>query len=120
MREPSGENSGLDSSAGWATRSRASPPEVGAVQRSPAETKTISLPSGETLGCEKLGLPAEDSWQATDAAKAQTETMVIRARGNMGLTGRSIGWIVRRGRGDRLRAAAAVHRVDCTFLHVFA
>src|SRR5262249_51457583 len=55
---PSGEKSGRDSVAGFATRRRASPPFEGTVQMSPPETNAIVFPSGESDGSEYGGCVA--------------------------------------------------------------
>src|SRR5947208_12949938 len=52
---PSGENNGRDSVAGCATSSRAAPPELGALQMSPPETKTTVFASGESDGSNRAG-----------------------------------------------------------------
>src|ERR1051325_200566 len=63
---PSGENSGRDSVAGCATSKCAAPPELGADQMSPPETKTTVLPSGESDGSNRAGW----AWRAV--AKKRT------------------------------------------------
>jgi hypothetical protein len=57
MRDPSGEYSGRDSLASSDTSRRASPPRAGTVHISPADTKAISLPSGEIPGSANDGTP---------------------------------------------------------------
>src|SRR5438132_4305852 len=62
---PSGEKSGRDSVAGWATSSRADPPALGALQMSPPETKTTVFASGESDGSNRAG------WAWRTVAKRQ-------------------------------------------------
>ena len=59
--DPSGEKNGRRSVAGFETMSRASPPDVATVHRSPPDAKTISRWSGEKLGSEKDGTDAGSS-----------------------------------------------------------
>src|SRR4029078_3667948 len=74
---PSGEKSGRDSVAGFATSRRASPPVDGTVQTSPPETNAIVFPSGERDGSYNGG------WAGGDADEASRRNNTARRRNRM-------------------------------------
>src|SRR6266536_674676 len=76
---PSGEKSGRDSLAGFATSNRASPPVDGTVQISPPETNAIVFPSGERDGSENGGCVAENAETATRTASPASMRVCMRA-----------------------------------------
>src|SRR5260370_41103154 len=76
---PSGEKSGRDSVAGFATSNRASPPVDGTVQISPPETNAIVFPSGERDGSENGGCGGGKGGTATRTASPASMPVCMRA-----------------------------------------